>query len=155
MKKILTLFIACAFALSAQAQKKLTEKDLLGHWTMGAMQMSMGTIDFKNQTFTISEEAKEEFEGEEIDQLGEVLLETLAYVGDYYLDFKKDNMLEHNLDGESEGPYKLVSKNGKQYLTDGEVEGDEEIEIYIADSRLHFKMIDDEDGSDIVMIFDK
>jgi len=154
MKKLLTLFIACAFAISAHAQKKLTEKELLGHWTMGAMQMSMGTIDFKNQKFTISEEAKEEFEGEEIDQLGEVLLETLAYAGDYYLDFKKGNMLEHNLDGESEGPYKLVSKNGKQYLTDGIDEDDEEIEIYIADSRLHFKMAD-EDGSDIIMIFDK
>jgi hypothetical protein len=155
MKKLLTLFIACSFALTAQAQKNLSEKELLGKWSMSAMTMEMGTVDFKKQAFTISEAYKEEFNNDEAKELGTVLLETLSYAKEYYLDFKSGNILAHNLDGDSEGEYKIVTKKGKHYLVDETDTDAEDVEVYIADKKLHFKMQDEEDGTDIVMIFEK
>jgi hypothetical protein len=150
MKRLLLLFVLAA-GVSATAQKKLTEKDLLGRWTMSAMTMPTGTIDFKNETFIPGDEVKDEMSDEEVDEMGQVLIETLSYAAEYYVEFKKGYMMETNIEDAGESAYKLVERGGKQYFSDGE----DEMQLYIKDAKLHFVIPDDEDGTEMLMIFEK
>ncbi|KOS07815.1 hypothetical protein AM493_18465 [Flavobacterium akiainvivens] len=155
MKHLLTLLLVVATATAATAQKKLTEKDLLGKWTITSIGMYMGTIDFKKQKFIPSEELKADMTEEDLEMAETALLESMAGVAEYYMAFESGYKLESNIDNVGNSTYKIIEKDGKQYLTDAEVQDDDLVEIFIKNKQLHFLVPDDENGGNIVLLFEK
>jgi hypothetical protein len=152
MKKVFILFAAAFFALQASAQK-LTEKQLLGYWTMASIATSNSTVDFATSTVVLSESFKKEIEEAEWASTEKIILSNLDYARDLYMHFKPGSKLKFNLDGESEIPYSIFEKYGKSYLVEeGMPKESETQQLLLKDKKLSL-IVADGKGGNVIMTF--
>ena len=104
-------------AVSAFAQTKITEKDLLGKWQMTSTTMGKSFIDLKNKTIKIDPETAKDAGMSVADM--EVLVKENMAAADKYLIFTPEMKIEMAIfDGENENyTYTLSERDNNTILS--------------------------------------
>lgn len=161
MKKLL-LLTACLIggtcAVHAQSVATLTERDLVGNWQLAAFNSAGVFYDFDTDSLAFSEKDQGAMGSEKRKEFIDNIKSRFQPYKDGSLIISTDHRYVHVLPHKqnAEGTYKLVSKDGKQFVSitcpDNTVE---DLQVWRENGRMHFDMPCKETGGKTILIFKK
>lgn len=153
MKKLISLLAICMFCTVVQAQK-LTEKDLLGKWSLSGTEMAIGYADFKDHSFTPSMAMEKEIAPQDREAFKTKLFASMPFNGSTYMQFKPGNIVSTNIGPANEHVYKITTQGERQFFENADKPDDVKSEIYIREGKLQI-ITKDPNGGNVIIIFEK
>ncbi|MEL1245400.1 hypothetical protein AAEO56_14090 [Flavobacterium sp. DGU11] len=153
MRKILFTLLAFFIVFIANAQK-ITEKDLLGRWTITAMTVSGNHMDFKNCTITVSDDWQKDSPQMTKGEWEAQLKKGLEYFGTANTSFSEGSIMSFYMEKmEYGGGYHIVEENGSTYIQDDVTPGDK-FRIELKNGLLYWELAIDK-GNIFHLTFEK
>ncbi|KOS07816.1 hypothetical protein AM493_18470 [Flavobacterium akiainvivens] len=154
IKNIFTVVALFVMAVGAQAQKKVTEKDLQGRWNMTAFNMGGIILDLKKGDVTFEEEIGANLDEATKTSLKQSLMETLEGFKTSYMEFKGKEVVVH-LETADTADYTIEEEDGIQYIVmtyreDGSVD---DFQVELNAKELH--LLTEDDGTVIEFVYEK
>jgi hypothetical protein len=152
IKKLVFLFIACNFTITAFAQK-LTQKDIQGTWKLAGFSVEGIYLDVAKEDVTFSKELEAKYPEVAREQIKLGMLENIEGFQSARTYIEGNNIRQTMGGEEDKGTFTITTKGADQFIAISNPEGaTDEVKSFFKDKQLHMIQKDEEQEVEFIYI---